>query len=154
MTNRQAYVSRLKIKPERRVTRKRSVLFVCVHNSARSFMAEYIGRAKYPDISFKSAGIHPLAPDPEAVAVLKEDGIHPEGHPPRTIGSLSGENFDLVVFLCRDAMKLAYSLPESKEVMLREFRVPSGGASRVSGFRELREDLKVFIDEVAEIIER
>lgn len=116
-------------------------------------MAEYTGRAKYPEITFRSAGIHPLGPDPAAVAVLNEEGIDTSGHRPSTIGSFSGEYFELVVFLCPNAMKLAYSLPKSKEVIFREFRVPAGGADPYSGFRELRDSLEVFIDEIVEVIQ-
>lgn len=135
------------------MTPRKSVLFVCTHNSARSFMAEYLGRERYPGIIFKSAGVHPLGPDPAAAAVLKEDGIDTKDHRPSTVGSLSGDSFDLVVFLCPNAMKTTYSLPKSKNTMLREFQVPAGGPERVPGFRELREELKVFIDEVVEIIQ-
>jgi arsenate reductase (thioredoxin) len=116
-------------------------------------MAEYIGRSGYPDIIFRSAGVYPLGPDPAAVAILKEEGIDPNEHRPSTIGSYSGDSFDLVVFLCPAAMKSVYSLPKSKDKMLREFRVPGGGQDRLSGFRELRENLKVFIDEIVEVIE-
>lgn len=132
--------------------REKSVLFVCTHNSARSFMAEYIGRKIYPDITFKSAGIYPLGPDPAAVAVLKEEGIDPEGHRPAAIGTYSGESFDLIVFLCPYAMKAAYSLPKSEEIILHEISVPGGGSGNLSGFRELRDSLKVFIDEIVETI--
>ncbi|MBN1432002.1 MAG: arsenate reductase ArsC [Methanomicrobiaceae archaeon] len=132
---------------------EKSVLFVCTHNSARSFMAEYLGRSKYLEITFRSAGIRPLGPEPAAVAVLREEGIDTDGHRPATIGSFSGEHFDLVVFLCPNAMKLAYSYPSSKDIILREFRVPAGGTDRLTGFRELRDNLKVFIDEIVEVIQ-
>lgn len=115
-------------------------------------MAEYIGRSGYPDIIFKSAGVYPIEPDPAAVAVLREEGIDTKEHRPSTIGSFSGESFDLVVFLCPTAMNSAYTLPNSKDTILREFRVPAGGSDRLSGFRELRENLKVFIDEIVEVI--
>jgi len=131
----------------------KSILFICTHNSARSFMAGYLGQARYPGITFRSAGIHPLCPDPAAVAVLNEENIDTSGHRPSTIGSFSGEYFELIVFLCPNAMKLAWSLPKSKEVILREFRVPAGGADHLSGFRELRDSLKVFIDEIVEVIQ-
>lgn len=130
----------------------RSILFICTHNSVRSFMAEYIGRSKYPDIVFRSAGIYPLEPDPAAVAVLKEDDIDPGDHRPSTIGSCSGECFDLIVFMCPHAMRNAYSLPKSKGIILHEVSVPAGGTGNLSGFRELRDNLKVFIDEIAETI--
>ena len=115
-------------------------------------MAECLGRSKYPEITFRSAGIRPLGPDPAAVAVLREEGIDTDDHMPATIGSFSGEHFDLVVFLCPNAMKLAYSYPSSKDIILREFRVPAGGNDRLTGFRELRDNLKVFIDEIVEVI--
>lgn len=129
---------------------KRAILFVCTHNSARSFMAEYLARSKYPDIIFRSAGIYPVNPDPGAVAVLKEEGIDTGDHVPKTLGSLSGERFDLVIFLCRSAMNAAYSVPQGK-VILADFTIPSG-RDRLTGFRELKDELKIFIDEIVETI--
>jgi protein-tyrosine-phosphatase len=52
------------------------VLFVCVHNSARSQMAEELLR-KYGEGSFvvESAGLEPGVLNPLAIEVLKEEGI-------------------------------------------------------------------------------
>lgn len=135
------------------MNKDQSVLFICMHNSARSFMAEYIGRSKYPQITFKSAGVHPLGPDPAAVAVLKEDEINTEGHRPCTIGSFSEEYFDMAVFLCPGAMKLAYSFPFAKDVILREFRIPYGEGGQLSVYRELKNNLKIFIDDIVKNIQ-
>lgn len=51
------------------------VLFVCVHNSARSQMAEELLR-KYGEGNFvvESAGLEPGVLNPLAIEVLKEEG--------------------------------------------------------------------------------
>ena len=55
---------------------KRSVLFVCVHNSARSQMAQAFLRERCPrDFDAESAGLEPGALSPLAVAAMQEIGI-------------------------------------------------------------------------------
>ncbi len=56
------------------------VLFVCVHNSARSQMAEAYLR-KYGEKRFvvESAGLEPGTINPLVVAVMKEEGIDLSG---------------------------------------------------------------------------
>lgn len=55
---------------------KRSVLFVCVHNSARSQMAEAFLNARCPDdFAAESAGLEPGTINPLAVAAMREVGI-------------------------------------------------------------------------------
>ncbi|MBN1620078.1 arsenate reductase ArsC [candidate division WOR-3 bacterium] len=52
------------------------VLFVCVHNSARSQIAEELLKKFAPDIfSVESAGLEPGNINPYVVEILKEDGI-------------------------------------------------------------------------------
>jgi arsenate reductase (thioredoxin) len=55
---------------------KRLVLFVCVHNSARSQMAEAFLNERCPDdFVAESAGLEPRALNPLAVAAMSELGI-------------------------------------------------------------------------------
>ena len=57
-------------------TMKRPVLFVCVHNSARSQMAEAFLNARCPDdFVAESAGLEPGELNPLAVAAMSEVGI-------------------------------------------------------------------------------
>lgn len=56
--------------------RKKSVLFVCTHNSARSQMAEGYLRARYRErFNAFSAGTRATSVHPPAIAVMEERGI-------------------------------------------------------------------------------
>ena len=64
-----------------RALQPRHILFLCVANSARSQMAEGIGRWLAPDgVRVSSAGSQPSRVRPEAIAVLKEIGIDISRH--------------------------------------------------------------------------
>lgn len=88
--------------------RKKNVLFVCVHNSARSVIAEAMFnqlcgdeyQAQSAGLSPNTKGVHPLA-----VAVLKEDGIDVSDYEPRFVFAVikSGQMFTHVIAVCDGA---------------------------------------------------
>lgn len=52
------------------------VLFVCIHNSARSQMAEaYLNKLGGPDFKVESGGFEPTTINPLVVKVMQEEGI-------------------------------------------------------------------------------
>ena len=82
---------------------KRSVLFVCIHNSARSQMAEELLRAMAGErFTVESAGIAPGVLNPYVVRVLQEDGIDISGKPTRAVADMlkSGRIYDFVITVC------------------------------------------------------
>ncbi|MGK5551441.1 ArsR family transcriptional regulator [Actinomadura kijaniata] len=89
--------------PARRAApKKRSVLFLCTGNSARSPMAEALLRHRVDGVRAASAGSHP-APrlHPNAVRVLREDyGIDLAPRRPRSLETVAGRRFDHVITLC------------------------------------------------------
>jgi len=83
--------------------KKRKVLFVCIHNSARSQLAEEILRKKADDcFEVMSAGLEPGTLNPYVVEVLLEDGIDISGKATRAVDDLivREENFDFVITVC------------------------------------------------------
>jgi len=86
---------------------KKTVLFICTHNSARSQMAEAMTNAFYGDrfIAF-SAGIHPSAINPHAVKVMGELDIDISSQRSKGLDTYAGKKFDYAVALC-DAAKEA-----------------------------------------------
>src|SRR5450432_719643 len=55
---------------------KTKVLFLCIHNSARSQMAEaYLKKFGGENFHVESAGLEPGKLNPLAIEVMKEDGI-------------------------------------------------------------------------------
>jgi len=79
------------------------VLFLCVHNSARSQMAEAFLK-KYGEGKFEveSAGLEPGKLNPYVVRAMAEDGIDIAGKATRDVFSLykAGKTYDAVVTVC------------------------------------------------------
>lgn len=113
------------------------VLFLCVQNSARSQVAEGIGRALAgPGVRISSAGSKPTRVRPEAIQVLDEVDI--DIRTQRSMGFEEVEGVvDLVVTLCQDEVcpvwlgatwKVHWGLPDPaqpsapEEIRLRDFR--------------------------------
>lgn len=82
---------------------KQRVLFVCIHNSARSQMAEELLRREAGDrFITESAGIEPGKLNPVVVKALKEIDIDIEGKATRSVADClaSGTPYDIVVTVC------------------------------------------------------
>ena len=86
--------------------KKQRVLFVCIHNSARSQMAEAF-LAKYGGARFdaSSAGLEPGKLNPRVVAVMQEDGIDISGKKTTAVSDLlrNGESYEAVITVCDGA---------------------------------------------------
>ena len=85
---------------------KKRVLFICVHNSARSQMAEALLNQTCGEL-FKatSAGLEPGTLNPLAVEVLQEIGIDITGKETRAVSDViaGGERFDYVITVCDES---------------------------------------------------
>jgi arsenate reductase len=84
----------------------REVLFVCVHNSARSQMAAAFLSAICPDdFVAESAGLEPGTLNPLAVAAMHEIGIDISSNETRSALALleAGRHFSFVVTVCDEA---------------------------------------------------
>ena len=83
---------------------KKEVLFVCIHNSARSQMAEELLRKLAGDrFDVESAGIEPGRLNPIVVDVLRKDeGIDISRKSTRTVSDLINQRrqFDYVITVC------------------------------------------------------
>ena len=82
------------------------VLFVCVHNSARSQIAEaflyHLGNGGF---AAESAGLEPGSLNQVVVAAMKLGGIDISENKTKTIGSIisSGKKFDYVITVCDES---------------------------------------------------
>ncbi len=82
------------------------VLFICIHNSARSQIAEALLKRECGDaVHVESAGLTPGTLNPLAVDVLREIGIDIAGKPTRDVFELykSGAKFTHVITVCDQA---------------------------------------------------
>lgn len=79
------------------------VLFVCVHNSARSQMAEaYLNHLAGDQFQAESGGLEPGSLNEFVVESLQEDGIDISDHPTNSVFDYfkQGRQYDVVVTVC------------------------------------------------------
>ena len=85
---------------------KTKVLFVCIHNSARSQMAEaFLNNIAGQDFKAESAGMDPGMLNPLAVRAMKEIGIDISGNKTKNVFEKykNGELFSYVIAVCDEA---------------------------------------------------
>jgi arsenate reductase (thioredoxin) len=82
---------------------KKRVLFICVHNSARSQMAEAFLKQSCGDVfEVHSAGLEPGNLNPVVVEAMQKIGIDISGNPTKSVFDLykSGRIFHYVITVC------------------------------------------------------
>ena len=137
------------------------VLFVCIHNSARSQMAEaYLKKIGGGAFHAESAGLEPGTLNPIVVQVMKEDGIDISGNKTKSAFDLhqQGKHYDYVITVCDESQ--AERCPVYPGVMKKlhwGFRDPSaftGSAEeKLARTREVRDEIKSAIQKwVGEIL--
>jgi arsenate reductase len=85
---------------------KQKVLFVCVHNSARSQMAEaFLNDLCGDQFEARSAGLEPGRLNPIVVQAMNEVGIDISGNQTKSVSNMleSSMTFDYVVTVCDEA---------------------------------------------------
>ncbi len=106
-----------------------SVLCLCVHNSARSQMAEaYFHRFGGDIFEVESAGLEPGRLNPFVVRALQEKGIDISGKKTRDVFELfkAGKTYRYVITVCsREAAERCPIFPGRSEKLFWPFRDPS-----------------------------
>jgi arsenate reductase len=128
---------------------KKTILFLCTHNSARSQLAEALTNHYFGENwQAFSAGTEKTAVKPEAISVLEEDRIATRELFSKTIDSLQGKMFDLVVTLCDHARDTCPYFPGRKNLH-QAFSDPSeekDSQQRVAAFRKVKNEIKKWLD--------
>ena len=120
-----------------------NVLFLCVENSARSQIAEGLGRRLAPPgVDVFSAGSAPSRVRPQAVAVMAEVGIDISDQWSKGLDDVPMDRVDLVVTLC--AEEQCPILPGDVRVLRWPLADP-GASEGLDGFRAVRDALTVRI---------
>ena len=81
----------------------KNVLFVCIHNSARSQMAEaFLKQLGGKDFEVESAGIEPGILNPIVVEAMLEIGLDIAGNATKSVDEILQQNksFDYVITVC------------------------------------------------------
>ena len=82
------------------------VLFVCVHNSARSQMAEaFLNHLGNGGFAAESAGLEPGTLNQVVVSAMKLEGIDISANKTKTVDSVisSGKKFDYLITVCDES---------------------------------------------------
>ncbi|MCB9740457.1 MAG: arsenate reductase ArsC [Deltaproteobacteria bacterium] len=132
----------------------RSVLFLCVANSARSQMAEGLARAHFgPGVRVQSAGSAPSRVNPFAEEAMAEIGIDLSGQTSKSVQTIDPTSVDLVVTLCAeevcpivlaDCPRLHWPIadPDRRDEDLED-------AERLAHFRSARDAIRARIEALA-----
>lgn len=116
--------------------KKIKVLFVCVHNSARSQMAEaFVNNLASDKFIAESAGIEPGKLNPYVVKVMSEIGIDISSNRTKDVFEFvrAGKHFNFVITVCeREAAEKCPIFPGISKRLEWSFRDPS----KLNGFEE------------------
>lgn len=126
--------------------RKKRVLFVCTHNSARSQMAEGLLRARGGDrFEVCSAGTEPRGVNPLAARVMQEIDIDLSDHRSEHVDRYLDPPPDVVVTVCDSAREACPYLPAREQAIHRSFEDPSAATGteeeRLAVFRRVRDEI-------------
>jgi arsenate reductase len=104
---------------------KKKVLFICMHNSARSQIAESFLNTIYGDrFQGFSAGIKPTKVNQYVVNAMYDIGVDLSKHRSKSIEEFCGWNFNYVVTVCNDAKEDCPFFP-GDEIIHKSFEDPS-----------------------------
>jgi len=139
----------------------RKILFVCIHNSARSQMAEaFLNEMGKGGFIAESAGLEPGTLNKRVVRVMHESGIDISGKGTQGVFDLlkQGKQYDAVITVCDGAAAERCPIfPGNTKRLAWSFADPSsfvGDEENVlARTREVRDDIKMhvaaFIDEAS-----
>ncbi len=138
---------------------KTNVLFLCIHNSARSQMAEaYLKKIGGAAFFVESAGLEAGKLNPFAVAVMVEDGIDISTNTTNDVFDFlkEGRLYDYVITVCDAASAASCPVFPGKHTKINwSFEDPSGfagtDAEKLNRTREIRDKIK---NAVADFVEK
>ena len=130
---------------ESRSMRQR-VLFLCVHNSARSQMAEGMLRAWAGDrFEAHSAGNDATEVRPLAVKAMAELGIDIGGQRSKSVTEYVGQRFDFAITVCDDAREACPYFPAARAQVHWRFDDPAAAQGtddeQLAVFRRVRDEI-------------
>lgn len=137
---------------------KTKVLFLCTGNSCRSQMAEGWARALKSDaIEAYSAGIVAHGQNPNAIKVMAEAGVDITGQASKTLESLQGVEFDVVVTVCGHADENCPVFPGKTRKIHHGFDDPPKLAKdakteeeALGHYRRVRDEIKAWVQTLPE----
>jgi arsenate reductase len=130
---------------------KKKILFICVHNSARSQMAEGLINAHYAD-RFRafSGGTEATRVHSAAIKAMAEIGIDISDHRSKSIDEFAEQRFDYVVMVCDNSQPDCPFFPGGKNYIHQAFEDPTAcqGTDEeiLACFRRSRDAIRKWIE--------
>lgn len=118
------------------MAKKVRILFVCVENACRSQMAETFARRYGGErVEAASAGSRPRGQvDPQAIAVMKEQGMDLSGHTSKGLSTLPSDSWDVVVGMgCGEDCAV---VPATRRIT---WQIPDPARQPISVYRQIRD---------------
>lgn len=141
---------------EMKMTNKHKVLFICVHNSARSQMAEAWANLLCGDLmEAESAGLEPGTIHPLTIKVMKEVGIDLSNKKTQSVFDLvkKGKIFSFVITVCDESN--AERCPVFPGITKRiHWSIPDPAAAngsedeKIETFRKIRDSIRDKVEDL------
>jgi arsenate reductase len=131
------------------------VLFICIHNSARSQMAEaFLNRLGQNKFIAESAGIEPGTLNQIVIKVMKEIGYDLSKNKTKSVFDIhkSGKSYDYVITVCDpESAERCPIFPGKVNRLHWSFKDPSGFTGteleKLNFTRKIRDEIKTKIEE-------
>ncbi len=133
------------------MAKKKKVLFLCTHNSARSQMAEGWLNHLYGDrYDAFSAGMEPREVHIYAIEAMKEAGVDITSHRSKGVEEFADTLFDLVVTVCDNAKEACPYFPGPGRRLHQSFSdpaaLPGPGHVQLTAFRRVRDEIREWVE--------
>lgn len=134
------------LRPAAFITRPpKAVLFLCLHNSSRSQIAEGFARALAPEgVAVMSAGTEPRGVNPHAIAVMLEAGVDISGQASHHLDDVPWRSADTVVTLCGEGAEVCPTV--AGDVRRVHWPLPDPSLApperALEVFREVRDEIR------------
>lgn len=125
----------------------KKILVLCTGNSCRSQIAEgYLRHFAGNKAEVFSAGLETHGVNPNAIEIMKEDGIDISSHSSNNIEEYKNEEFDFVITVCDHAREHCPFFPSKTKTFHQNFPDPAKATGSVAEikqqFRMVRELIK------------
>lgn len=137
----------------------KNVLFICVHNAARSQMAQaYLQHYGEDEFNVQSAGLKPTSINPLAIQVMQEDGIDISNNATQSILTVFGRGdlFDYVITVCEENVGECPVYPGITHRMHMPYPDPAAvegsEEEKLAKVRAIRDDIKKGVQEFVSFV--
>ena len=130
----------------------KKVLILCTGNSCRSIIAEALINSELDGIISDSSGVKASGRvNPNAKKVLEAEGIWNDSYHSKTLDTVIGNDYDLVVTVCGHAQETCPMFPKAVKTMHVGFDDPDG--KEYEAFEETLDEIReVLLPKVVEAL--